>query len=105
MNAVSDLEARAKAGEPSAQFALACSLLSASKGTQDLFDRAVTLIDTASSAGFGEATEMRALFEATGAARPQNWEQAFDTLQLAAEQGSTRAGQQLLVLANPERSV
>jgi prolyl 4-hydroxylase len=102
MNAVTELEARAEAGEPDAQFALARSLLSDPQATQDHFYRAVELVDAASSASFGEATEMRALFEATGAGRIQSGDSAFDTLQLAAQQGSVRAGQQLLALAHRE---
>ena len=42
---------------------------------------------------------MCALFEAMGAARPQNWEKALDRLQQAAEAGSARAQGQLRALA------
>lgn len=95
-----DLESRAEAGDPAAQFALAQTLLRTGE-TLEQFSRAVSLVECASAAGEAEAMEMRALFEALGIARPQDWDRAFDTLQRAAEKGSRSAQRQLLLLSNP----
>jgi prolyl 4-hydroxylase len=100
MDGDSDLAARADAGDVGAQLALALTLLRATGTSQDQFFHAVSLVDSAAAAGNADALEMRALFEAMGAARPQSWERAFDTLQLAAEQGSRSAGRQLLFLSD-----
>jgi predicted 2-oxoglutarate/Fe(II)-dependent dioxygenase YbiX len=101
MDADTNLPARADGGGANAQFELALTLLRSRDATQEQFFRAVSLVDSASGSGNADATEMRALFEAMGAARPQSWECAFDTLQLAAEQGSRSARRQLVFLANP----
>ncbi len=61
----------------------------------------MAMVEAASVGGCGEATAMSALFEAVGLRGEQNWERAFDTLQLAAEQGSESAQRQLLLLADP----
>jgi hypothetical protein len=95
-----DLESRAEAGDPAAQFALAQTLLRTGE-TLEQFSRAVSLVESASAAGEAEAVELRALFEALGVARPRDWDRAFDMLRLAAEQGSRSAQRQLLLLSNP----
>ena len=99
MDASANLEAQAQAGTPSAQFALARSLLSHPRATASHFRKAIEMVQAASAAGLGEATELCALLEATGAGRPPSWERAFDVLELAAEQGSINAGQQLALLS------
>lgn len=104
MHTQAELTARAESGDPDAQLKLARDLLSARDASQaDLF-KAIALVDAASSSGNGDATAMRALFEAMGVSRPQSWERAFDTLQLAAEQGSKTARGQLLLLSTPDGS-
>lgn len=85
--------------EPKAQFELATMLLRSTDTRQDQFFRAVSLVDSAADSGDADATAMQALFEAMGAARPQNWDRAFDSLQLAAERGSIPAQRQLAFLA------
>jgi prolyl 4-hydroxylase len=61
--------------------------------------RGITLIDAAAAHRDAEALERKAVFEAMGCARPQNWERALDCLHQAAEQGSEHAQRQLLILA------
>ena len=73
-------------------------LLRSTETRQDQFFRAVSLVESAADAGDPDATEMRALFEAMGAARPQSWDRALDWLELAAERGSTSAQRQLAFL-------
>jgi hypothetical protein len=84
------------------QFTLALDLLSGSDAGAQL-DRGIALVEAASAAGYGPASEFRAIFEAMGIQRPQNWPLAFDLLQLAAEQGSPSAQIQLLLLADNSR--
>lgn len=62
-------------------------------------DEGASLIDAACARGSAEAALMLATIEAMGAGRPQNWQRAFDYLQLAAERGSADAQAQLLLLA------
>lgn len=100
MNQRGELQRQAETGEPGAQLALARDLLSAKDASQEQFHRAVDLIETASAAGDADATEMRAVFEAMGVARPSSWDRAFDTLLLAAERGSASAQRQLVFLAD-----
>lgn len=84
-----------------AKFEAAREILRAAVSPEDL-RRGIVLMDEASAEGCADATELRSVFEAMGIARPQSWDKAFDCLQLAAEQGSTTAGQQLLLLADPD---
>lgn len=84
-----------------AKFQAAREIL-ASAGSPDELHRGIVLMDEASAEGCADATELRSVFEAMGVARPQSWDRAFDCLQLAAEQGSAKAGQQLLLLADPD---
>lgn len=93
--------ADAAAVDASTKFAAAREIL-ASAASPDELHRGVVLMDEASAEGYADATELRSVFEAMGIARPQSWDKAFDCLQLAAEQGSTRAGQQLLLFADPD---
>jgi hypothetical protein len=97
-----DLERRASAGEPDAQFALATELLAGPDSAVHL-QRGIALMEGASAAGHAAASELSAVFEAMGIARPLSWERAFDCLQLAAEQGSRTAGGQLLLIADNSR--
>lgn len=64
----------------------------------------IALIEAASDAGLGQASEQRAIFECMGVGRPSNWEKALDCLALAAEQGSLRARDQLLLLAGADEA-
>jgi prolyl 4-hydroxylase len=68
-------------------------------GSEDEVLQGIALIDSAASRGDPDALERKALLEAVGCARPQNWSDALDFLQAAAELGSTSAQGQLLVLA------
>jgi hypothetical protein len=63
---------------------------------------AIELLESASERGSAPATELRALLEAMGIARPQNWDNALDLLLLAAEQGSETALGQLSALAGTD---
>lgn len=60
--------------------------------------RGISLIETAADGQDAEALERKAVFEAMGCARPQNWDRALDCLQQAAEKGSDIARRQLLIL-------
>lgn len=93
-----ELARGAEAGNPDSQFRYGLSLLSSeAAATEGL--RAIGLIDAASQQGHAEATAMCAVFEAMGAARPQNWPRALDRLQQAAEAGSISAQGQLVALS------
>lgn len=94
-----ELEGKAAAGDPGAQFALGLALLGGQTAAAD-GPRAIGLIDRACEAGHAEAAAMSALFEAMGAARPQSWPRALDRLQQAAELGSENARGQLAALAS-----
>lgn len=85
---------------PTAKYEAARQLFGSPSGPQDVH-RGISLAEEASVGGCAEATELRALFEAMGVARPQLWDRAFDLLQLAAEQGSFSARKQLLLLSDP----
>lgn len=63
------------------------------------FPRVLRKLESGSAEGDGESTRLLATVEAVGAGRPQSWERALDFLELAAEQGSSGAGQQLRTLA------
>ena len=92
------LERLAERGDPTAQFAYAKLLLGDPQRTAE-GPRAIALIEAAASSDHADAVAMGALFEATGALRPQSWSTAFDRLQRAAELGSESAQGQLLTLA------
>jgi prolyl 4-hydroxylase len=64
--------------------------------------RAISLIDSAAAANDATALERRALLEAIGLARPQDWDRSLDSLQKAAEHGSESAQHQLRILAPAE---
>jgi prolyl 4-hydroxylase len=83
---------------PQECFAAGMVIFSEANSSSQL-DRAIALIEAASAHGVPDATEKCALFEAIGIARPPSWARALDQLQLAAEQGSTIAQGQLLILA------
>lgn len=68
-------------------------------GGRDEVLRAVSLIDAAAARNDAAALERRALLEAVGFARPQSWQRALDSLEQAAEQGSSSAQDQLRILA------
>jgi hypothetical protein len=93
-----ELEERARAGDPGAQWALGRLLLDGPRAATDGY-RGIALIEQAAAAGEGDATAMTALFSAMGVTAPPNWPLAFDRLQAAAEQGSSAAQGQLKVLA------
>lgn len=92
------LARRAQSGDPGAQYDYANLLLGDAQRSADA-PRAIEMIEAAASSDHAEAVAMAALFEATGALRPQNWAKAFDRLQRAAELGSQNAKGQLLTLA------
>lgn len=67
-------------------------------------DKAIALLEDASSKSYPPASERLATFHAMAAGGPGDaraWDRAFDALLLAVEQGSPSAGKQLLLLANP----
>jgi prolyl 4-hydroxylase len=85
------------------EFAEAMRLFS-SHPTPEQVTRATELLESASGQGCFAATEKLATFHAMAAGSPrgpQAWDDAFDALAAAAEQGSVAAGRQLLLLANP----
>lgn len=84
--------------DPAAQVADALKLLRAPDFSRHRA-RVSEMLDAASDAGSAQATELSALFDAMGIARPQSWDRAFDRLELAARQGSTGAQRQLFLLA------
>jgi hypothetical protein len=87
-------------GDPDAQFDLAVSLL-AQPDSPSSFEKGSALVEQAAKKlGHAEATCMLATMEAIGAGRPQNWQRAFDYLQLAAERGSDHARAQLHLLSH-----
>ena len=62
--------------------------------------RAIAQLEVASADGHAEASERLALIEALGPIRGPDWVRALDFLALAATQGSRRAQDQLLLLAD-----
>lgn len=68
-------------------------------GSENEVLQGIALIDSAAARDDPDALERKALLEAIGCARPQNWNRALDCLQAAAELGSASAQGQLLVLA------
>lgn len=96
-----DLAKRAKAGDPSAQFDYARLVLSDPRRAAEA-PAAIEIIESAASKQHPEAVAMGALFEATGALRPQSWSNALSRLQEAAELGSRNARSQLLTLARSD---
>jgi hypothetical protein len=87
-------------GDAGAQYRAGVELLSAPDSDQQLA-KGIALLEAASASGCSAATELCAVFEAMGVARPPSWNRAFDRLVEAAEQGSLGAGRQLLLLADP----
>ena len=59
----------------------------------------IALIDAAAERGDGAALERKAIFEAMGCKRPQNWRAAIECLGVAAELGSQSAQRQVEILA------
>ncbi len=89
--------------DPEARFAEAMGLLSGHPALDDV-QSAVALLESVSTEGFAPAGERLAAFHAmaaNGPGGPQHWDQAFDDLLVAADQGSSPARAQLLLLANP----
>lgn len=86
----------ATAAEAKAQYRIAMDLLA---GTTPDWDKITGLIDAAAAAGHAEALERRALLECMGVGRASNWNQALDSLAVAAERGSQSAARQLILLA------
>lgn len=69
------------------------------RGSVDEVMRAIALIDAAANAGDAEALQRKAVLEAMGCARPQDWKRALDCLAAAAQSGSEDAQRQLEILA------
>lgn len=84
-----------------AQFALGVEMLGRARSLEDAA-RAAQLIEAASATGHAPASEQCALIECMGIGRPINRTRALDRLELAKEQGSERAGRQLLLLASSQ---
>lgn len=84
----------------SEDYSTAMALLLADRPSLADVQQAAALLERASAAGHGEASERMALLDALGSARPPDWDRALDFLTLAAKQGSRRAGEQLLLLAD-----
>jgi hypothetical protein len=82
-------------------YLMAMGLLLGDRPSRDDVQHAVSLLERASAAGNGEASERCALFEAMGMMRPQDWTRAISLLELAAQQGSRSAQEQLLLLRDP----
>lgn len=97
-----ELERRALAGEAAAKLELGAVLLTGQRAAAD-GPRGVASIEEAAAAGHPEAIERTALFEAMGVGRPPSWKRALERLAEAARQGSSRAGAQLLLLADNSR--
>ncbi len=89
---------REDGGSAEERFRLGVQMLSGSDSNRRLVE-AVTLIESASAAGFAPAIELTAVFAAMGVARPRSLDEAFDRLVVAAEQGSPAAQGQLMLLA------
>jgi hypothetical protein len=68
-------------------------------GSSDDVLRGISLIDSAADRGDPAALERKALLEAVGCERPQNWDRALDCLCEAAEGGCESAQRQMLILA------
>lgn len=81
-------------------FATAMQLLEAERPAREDVERGIALLEAASMEGDADASERCALFESIGIVRPQDWGRALDYLELAAVQGSPRAREQLLLLAD-----
>ena len=84
----------------SAAYATAMQLLEADRPDREDVERGIGLLEAASADGDADASERCALFESIGIVRPQSWDRALDYLELAAAQGSLRAQEQLLLLAD-----
>jgi hypothetical protein len=82
-------------------FSTAMELLLGEAPTRDQVERGVAMLEQASAAGNANASERCALFEAIGMMRPQDWPRSLSLLELAAQQGSSSAQAQLLLLSDP----
>lgn len=91
---LSELRARADAGDLQARLDLGVTLLSGDGSAEE----GAHLILGAFEAGLAEAGTMMATVEAMGAGRPQDWSKAFDWLQRASAAGSGNARAQLAML-------
>jgi len=69
------------------------------RGSVEDVIRGIALIDAAADQGNAEALERKAVFEAMGCARQQNWKRALDCLAAAAEECSKSARRQLEILS------
>jgi hypothetical protein len=104
MQSIDQLEGRATDGDPQAKFELAHQLMCGADSSHHI-QQWIGLVEESSNAGHAPATELWAVFEAMGVARPQNWERAFDLLLTAAKQGSLSAQRQLVILARRDEAV
>ena len=75
-------------------------LLEADRPAREDVQRAIAMLEAASTENHADASERCALFESIGIVRPPSWDAALDYLELAAAQGSTSAREQLLLLAD-----
>ena len=94
-----DLIGRAGAGDAEAQFTLGMEIMSGPRAGVE-WRRGIALIETASARGHAQASERCAIFECMGIGRVSNWNRALDFLLLAADQGSSTAQGQLMLLCD-----
>lgn len=93
-----DLEPKTPAaGDSEAQYTRAAKLLS-QPDSPAAFVEGTMLVEQAAASGHAEATCLLATIEAIGAGRAQNWQRAFELLEMAATRGSDHARAQLELL-------
>ncbi len=97
MNSSSDPESPASASDAESQFTSAGRMMVQASSFES-FEEGVALLEVAARNGHAEAICTVATLEAIGAGRAQDWDRAFDGLQLAAERGSEHARDQLRLL-------
>jgi len=95
---IAELRRRTQSGEAEAQLALGARLMTAD-GVDPDPEQGARLIEQASVQGSADAAALLATIEAMGVSRPQNWDRAFDCLQIAAERGLDSARGQMKLLA------
>jgi hypothetical protein len=83
-------------------FGTAMQLLLGERPSVADVQQAAAMLQRLSDEGNGEASERCALIAALGSARPPNWDEALDLLAKAADQGSSSAQAQLLLLLDNE---
>ena len=85
--------------EAEGQFQSGMALLGGNAQSPD-WKSAVALIEAAADAGHADAIERRALLQCIGVDRARSWDDALDSLAIAAERGSQSAARQLILFAD-----